>query len=100
MTARSWLRKLFSRKARPLAARPRTRPALEVLEDRLAPAVLTVNSVADNVTSDSLLTLREALQLVNAGGDASAALGRSLSAGEAARVTGSFGSGDTVQFAS
>ncbi len=45
MTARSWLRNLFGPKARPITARPRTRartrPAVEALEDRLAPAVDT-----------------------------------------------------------
>ena len=46
MISRSWLRTLFSRKARPLSARPQVRPraqlVLEALEDRLAPATFTV----------------------------------------------------------
>jgi Bacterial Ig-like domain (group 3) len=36
-------------------------PRLECLEDRLAPAILTVNSNADNATDTSHLTLREAI---------------------------------------
>src|SRR5262245_56028437 len=79
MTMHSWIRNLFhppvsrrapegSRKAlhrvRPAVARCRLR--LELLEDRLAPATLTVNSTADtaNVT-DSYLSLREAIAIVN-----------------------------------
>src|SRR5205823_343625 len=38
-------------------------PRLEFLEDRLAPAILTVNSLLDNTTAnDGLTTLREAIQ--------------------------------------
>jgi len=33
--------------------RPRFRPRLEVLEDRLAPAVLIVNTSADETTPDN-----------------------------------------------
>jgi hypothetical protein len=39
MSLPSWIRTLFSPKARPIAARPRPRPRLEVLEDRLAPTI-------------------------------------------------------------
>src|SRR4051812_19315986 len=74
------------------ARRSPFRPALEPLEHRLAPAVLTVNSTADNTTSDSALTLREALAVVNGN------LGRSLSTAEKAQVSGTLGSNDTVQF--
>jgi hypothetical protein len=42
-------------------------PRLEVLEHRLAPATLTVNSAGDNNTYDSFLTLREAVLLVDHG---------------------------------
>jgi hypothetical protein len=71
-----------------------------VLENRLAPATLTVNSFADNTTADSSLTLREAILLVDNTGDASSALGRSLTSGEQAQITGTFGppSIDTIQF--
>jgi hypothetical protein len=40
-----------------------------MLEDRLAPATLTVNSPADNTTDTTVLTLRDAVTLVNNAGD-------------------------------
>jgi hypothetical protein len=46
-------------------ARPRYRPRLDVLEDRTAPAVLTVNTPDDETTRDGSLSLREAIQVVN-----------------------------------
>lgn len=66
-------------------SRLRRRPQLEALEDRTAPAVLTVNSLADNVTAgDGLVTLREAIIAANT--DATTDLGQT-------------GSGaDTIQF--
>ena len=38
---------------------------LERLEDRLVPAIITVTSAADNLTFDSQVTLREAIQAAN-----------------------------------
>ena len=73
------------------------RPRLEALEDRLAPATLTVNTPLDTTTPDGLLSLREAILLVDNGGNAQAALGRALGA-EAGQITGSFGSNDTIRF--
>ena len=81
---------------------PRRRPlVIEALEDRTAPAVLTVNSPSDNLSADVLLTLREAVALVNNGGNADAALGRPLTATESAQVnTGDrFDANDTIRFA-
>src|SRR6266851_5730557 len=72
--------------------RPGVRLTLEALEGRWAPAILTVNSVADNTTKDSVLTLREAIQIVDG------TLGRSLSTQEQARITGTLGTNDTIQF--
>src|SRR5262245_26371397 len=44
----------------------RQRPWLEALEERTAPAVLTVTSLADNLTAgDGLITLREAFNAAN-----------------------------------
>jgi hypothetical protein len=63
----------------------------------LAPATLTVNITCDNTTADNYLTLREAILLVNNGGNANAALGRSLTTGEANQIVGSFGTNDTIQ---
>ncbi len=60
----SWLRNLKKSTVTP-ARRRRYRPRLEVLEDRLAPALLTVTSLADDVTDNGQLTLREALQAAN-----------------------------------
>src|SRR5689334_19297186 len=68
------------------AASARCRPGVEYLEDRFAPALLTVNTLADNDSADNFLSLREAIALVHSGGDANAALGRSLTAGEANQV--------------
>ena len=65
-----WLnRKLRSSASWPGASRPvarRFHPLLEPLEDRLAPAILTVNSAADTANAtDRYLSLREALAIVN-----------------------------------
>src|SRR5262249_50013708 len=52
MTARSWIRKLFGRKACPLTTRRpprhRARLAVEALEDRLTPAVTFIHDVQGN----------------------------------------------------
>src|SRR5205085_7860424 len=93
---RNWLRVKSGafRKAQPIRRKPlaRFRPVMERLEDRHAPATLIVNGVLDNTTSDGLLTLREAVLLVNNSGNASAALGHSLTTGEQAQITVGFGS--------
>jgi hypothetical protein len=68
------------------------RPCLDVLEDRTAPAVLTVNTLADETTADNVLSLREAIGVVNAGSTSG------LSAAELAQVSGTLGSNDTIQF--
>ena len=78
----------------------RFRPELEGLEDRLAPATLTVNDLVDRNTADMVLSLREAVLLVDNGGNASAALGRNLSSGEQSQIVGVFGTGDTIRFTS
>ncbi len=75
------------------------RPWLEILEDRLAPATLTVNSIADTVSGTTpTLDLREAILLVNSGGTATDSSGNSLSAAKASQISGSFGVNDTIQF--
>jgi hypothetical protein len=80
--------------------RPRksVRPALEALEDRWAPAVLTVNTLADNTTDTSHLTLRAAVTLVNNAGNPGSLGQSSLPAGWASQVSGAFGQKDTIQF--
>src|SRR5262249_21657578 len=48
----------------------RTRPLVEILEDRLAPAVFNVNSTADILAPASgVVTLRSAIQAANAMSD-------------------------------
>ncbi len=79
--------------------RRRYRPVLEALEDRLAPAVLTVNSAADNTTNVTVLTLRDALALVNNGGNPSSLGQSSMPSGWASQIAGTFGSNDTIDFA-
>jgi hypothetical protein len=75
------------------SARPRFRPRLEVLEGRLAPAVLTVNTAADETAADNTLSLREAIGVVNSQSEAG------LSSAEQAQISGTLGSNDTIQFA-
>jgi hypothetical protein len=83
MTRRSWVRTLFARTPRAARQAPaRCRPAVEALEDRLAPAVLTVNSTADDTTAgDQLVTLREAIAAAN--GDSATDLGQAGSGADA-----------------
>src|SRR6478672_7105216 len=66
----------------------------EQLEARHLLAVLTVNSNLDTTASDAVLTLREALGVVNTGSTAG------LSAAELAQVntTSALGTNDTIQF--
>ncbi|HZY87889.1 MAG TPA: hypothetical protein VFE78_23850 [Gemmataceae bacterium] len=88
------LRRLF-RPTRPVRSRRRAavRPRLLLLEDRLAPATLTVTTAADDVTpNDGSVSLREALTAINAGstlGDPDIT----------AQNPGTFGSNDTIKFA-
>jgi parallel beta-helix repeat protein len=78
----------------------RSRLLLEVLEDRSTPAVLTVNTVADNTTDTTVLTLREAIALLNSGGAPSALGQASLPAGWQSQIdtTNPFGTTDTIDF--
>lgn len=71
---------------------------IEGLEDRCVPAILTVNSLSDAIDhsgGDSVLTLREAIAVVNAQSTAG------LNAAELAQIdTGTaLGTNDTIQFA-
>src|SRR5215472_8432685 len=82
-------------------SRQRThRPSVECLEDRLAPATLTVNTLADNTTDTSVLTLRDAIVLVDNSGDPTSLGQSSMPRGWSSQINGGFGSNDTVQFAS
>jgi hypothetical protein len=65
---------------------------LELLEDRLAPAVVTVTTVADDITpNDGSVSLREAITAVNAGNN----LG---DPDIIAQNPGVFGTNDTIHF--
>ena len=99
MFASSWLRQLqrrcFPRRPMGRVSVRRVRPRLEVLEDRLAPAVLTVNSALDSNTATNALTLREAIQVVDSGSTAG------LSQQQLAQInttTNPLGTDDTIQF--
>jgi hypothetical protein len=76
-------------------------PCLDCLEDRLAPAVLTVSSLLDPavpapgaISTDTGLSLREAIDLVN--GTLSLSQLPALRPGQ---VTGTLGGNDQIQFA-
>lgn len=77
--------------------------SLMVLEDRTAPALLTVNSLAGGPISatTATLTLPEAIALIDTGGTATDASGNSLAAAKASQINTAspFGSNDTIQFA-
>jgi predicted outer membrane repeat protein len=80
--------------ARP--GRGRLRLTLELLEDRLAPATLTVNSTLDTASdSDPYLTLREAITIVNR-----PSLPTDLSTQIQGQISGSLhgGGADTIAF--
>jgi hypothetical protein len=66
---------------------------LEVLENRLAPATLIVNTAADETAADNFLSLREAIGVVDAGSTAG------LSAAEIKQISGVLGNNDTIGFA-
>jgi hypothetical protein len=77
------------------------RPRLDILEERRLLSVLTVNTVDDNTSDTSVLTLRDAITLVNNGG-APTSLGQpTMPAGWAAQIDnsgGGFGTNDTIDF--
>src|SRR5947209_436878 len=103
---RAWLRrvsgKIFRNPFRhPRPAPRRTLPCkllIELLEDRVVPATLTVNSLAGNITDTSHLTLREAVTLVDHSGDPSSLGQGSMPGGWSSQITGTFGTNDTIQF--
>src|SRR5262249_52874003 len=76
------------RQGRPPSRRPRL--TLELLEDRLAPATLTVNTLVDSI-GGSQLSLRDAILAVDGGSYSGPATGQ---------VSGTFGSNDTMLFQS
>ena len=89
-----------SKSERARRTRRRTLEIPEVLEDRLAPATLLVNSVADNITDTSHLTLRDAIMLVDSGGKVAPLGQSSIPGGWASQISGTFGTNDTIDFSS
>jgi Domain of unknown function (DUF4214) len=86
--ARSRHRSAKAASVRSSVSSQRIRPKIELLEDRLTPAVVTVTSVADNVAVDGMVTLREALTSVNAHANVNADVTTSTS----------YGSNDVIKF--
>jgi len=74
--------------------------AIESLERRVLFSTVTVNTLLDDTTIDSLMSLREAVSLIQNGGDDTAAIGRSLTTGEQAQIdtTEPYGTNDTIVF--
>jgi fibronectin-binding autotransporter adhesin len=97
MATHSWVRNLFGGKPRTVRSSPaRQRLSLEALEDRLAPATLTVNSTANTASAtDPYLSLGEAIAIVN-----SATLPTGLSAQITGQISGALHAGgtDTIVF--
>ncbi len=80
-----------ARRTRPCRAHARRRPRLELLEDRLAPATLTVTTTADDLTpGDGTVSLREAITAINAGNN--------LGDADIVNTGAAFGTGDTIHF--
>src|SRR5262249_12014239 len=84
------------RPARPAPRKPAragpAAPRLERLEDRLAPALITVTTTSDDLTpNDGSVSLREAITAINAGND----LG---DPDILAQNPGTFGTNDTIRF--
>jgi parallel beta-helix repeat protein len=110
MFSLSWLRSSRSgsqpkvpptSRRRPRRRQPaRGKPNLEPLEDRLVLATLLVNTTADNTTDTSVLTLRDAITLVNNAGNPASLGQASMPASWASQIntTNPFGSNDTIQF--
>lgn len=66
----------------------RRRPCVEPLEDRLAPATITVTDTADTIALDGNVTLREAITSINAGANANLDVA----------AVGLYGLNDTIKF--
>lgn len=98
MTTRSWIRNRFARTPRTMHQAPtRFRPRLEALEDRLAPATLSVNTLVDAYNpGGNTLTLRDAITLVNSG--SAQVIANSYSSAQQAQISGTLGSNDVIDF--
>src|ERR1700735_1802165 len=92
---RAWLRGISGRSCESSThanrRSTRLRPVLQMLEGRLTPATLFVNTSLDNTTDTSHLTLRDAVTLVNNDGDPNSLGQSSMPNGWATQTTGAFG---------
>jgi hypothetical protein len=92
MANRLWLqriRSIFSHREKHRSrgkTRLWVRPRVEAFEDRVAPAVLTVNSTADNTTDTSVLTLRDAITLADDAGNPASLGQASMTPGWASQI--------------
>jgi CSLREA domain-containing protein len=68
----------------------RFRPRLETLEDRLAPAIITVTTASDTLVGNGQASLREAILSINAGAD--------VNSDVTAHRVGVYGKSDTIAF--
>jgi hypothetical protein len=91
MTTRSWIRNLFARTPRTVRKEPaRFRPRLEMLEDRLAPATITVNSTLDTTHfTPATVTVAQVT-----------AAGATVSLRDAINAADNTGGSQTIKFAS
>jgi hypothetical protein len=84
-----WTRKSRTPSNRIRAAIPRTKLLLAALEDRTVPATITVTGLGDSVGVDGTVTLREAIQSLNAGADVNS---------DVAGKSGTYGVNDSIIF--
>ncbi len=89
----TWLRRCLGRvSSSSIRKRPRIRLTVESLEERCTPAVINVTTLTDeNTPNDGHVSLREAINAINAGND----LG---DPDINAELPGTFGSGDEIVF--
>jgi hypothetical protein len=81
-------RKASSLRGSERTPKKRFRPTFDCLEHRLAPAVITVNSLGDDFAVDGSISLREAILSINAGADINSDVTH----------TGTYGTNDTILF--
>lgn len=89
ISLRSLKGRMFRNSTR-ISERTPVRLGAEFLEDRSVPATITVTSLADNVTDDTVVTLREAIQSINDQADLNDEVG--------ANRVGAYGTNDTIVF--
>src|SRR5271165_3090925 len=82
----SW-RKWLKGPTKPIRKPASIRPRLESLEDRTTPATITVTSASDTVVA-GVVTLREAIQSIDAGKNIDANV----------NAVGNYGTNDTINF--